>query len=58
MKAWENIKIQLDDEIVFCLLDKQKSFMLGNIRTNSDIFVGGIPKENILLISFLFSQIY
>jgi len=46
MKAWENIKIQLDDEIVFCLLDKQKSFMLGNIRTNSDIFVGGIPKVN------------
>nr|CAD2202616.1 unnamed protein product [Meloidogyne enterolobii] len=44
-QAWENIKIQLDDEIVFCLLDKQKSFMLGNIRTNSDIFVGGIPKD-------------
>uniref|UniRef100_A0A914LC15 Uncharacterized protein n=1 Tax=Meloidogyne incognita TaxID=6306 RepID=A0A914LC15_MELIC len=44
-QAWENIKIQLDDEILFCLLDKQKSFMLGNIRTNSDIFVGGIPKD-------------
>uniref|UniRef100_A0A914L134 Uncharacterized protein n=1 Tax=Meloidogyne incognita TaxID=6306 RepID=A0A914L134_MELIC len=44
-QAWENIKIQLDNEIIFCLLDKQKSFMLGNIRTNSDIFVGGIPKD-------------
>uniref|UniRef100_A0A914HGE6 Neurexin-1 n=1 Tax=Globodera rostochiensis TaxID=31243 RepID=A0A914HGE6_GLORO len=43
-QAWENVRVQLDEEKAFRVLG-QRTFALGNIRTNSDVFVGGIPKE-------------
>ncbi|KAL3090561.1 hypothetical protein niasHS_005473 [Heterodera schachtii] len=43
-QAWENVRVQLDEEKTFRVLS-QRTFALGNIRTNSDVFVGGIPKE-------------
>uniref|UniRef100_A0A1I7YX56 Neurexin-1a n=1 Tax=Steinernema glaseri TaxID=37863 RepID=A0A1I7YX56_9BILA len=47
-QAWENVKLQLDDTVVFKILSQQ-SFIFGNLRTNSDVFVGGVPKDIHLL---------
>ncbi|KAK0410722.1 hypothetical protein QR680_005290 [Steinernema hermaphroditum] len=47
-QAWENVKLQLDDTVVFKIL-QQQSFIFGNLRTNSDVFVGGVPKDIHLL---------
>uniref|UniRef100_A0A914XSU9 Laminin G domain-containing protein n=1 Tax=Panagrolaimus superbus TaxID=310955 RepID=A0A914XSU9_9BILA len=41
-QAWENVKIQLDNTVLFKILT-QRSFVFGNLRTNSDVFVGGLP---------------
>ena len=41
-QAWENVKVQLDDTVVFKILT-QRSFVFGNLRTNSDVFLGGLP---------------
>ncbi|KAI1728069.1 laminin G domain-containing protein [Ditylenchus destructor] len=43
-QAWENVKLQVDDTVVFKILN-QRSFAFGNLRTNSDVFVGGLPKD-------------
>uniref|UniRef100_A0A915D4Y4 Neurexin n=1 Tax=Ditylenchus dipsaci TaxID=166011 RepID=A0A915D4Y4_9BILA len=43
-QAWENVKVQVDDTVVFKILN-QRSFAFGNLRTNSDVFVGGLPKD-------------
>lgn len=42
-KAWENIKLQLDDVVKFKILNQQ-NFAFGNLKTSSDVFVGGVPK--------------
>uniref|UniRef100_A0A915Q8C9 EGF-like domain-containing protein n=1 Tax=Setaria digitata TaxID=48799 RepID=A0A915Q8C9_9BILA len=47
-QAWENIKLQLDDTVLFKILN-QHSFAFGNLKTNSDVFVGGVPKDIYLL---------
>ncbi|CAD5223275.1 unnamed protein product [Bursaphelenchus okinawaensis] len=47
-QAWENIKLQVDDVVEFKIIT-QRSFVFGNLRTNSDVFVGGIPKDIHLL---------
>nr|UQE85392.1 neurexin-like protein [Bursaphelenchus xylophilus] len=47
-QAWENIKLQVDDAVEFKILT-QRSFVFGNLRTNSDVFIGGIPKDIHLL---------
>uniref|UniRef100_A0A7E4WBE8 Neurexin-1a n=1 Tax=Panagrellus redivivus TaxID=6233 RepID=A0A7E4WBE8_PANRE len=43
-QAWENVKVQLDDTVVFKILT-QRSFVFGNLRTNSDVFIGGVPND-------------
>ncbi|VDM99872.1 unnamed protein product [Thelazia callipaeda] len=48
LKAWENVKLQLDDTVLFKILN-QHSFVFGNLKTNSDVFIGGIPKDIHLL---------
>uniref|UniRef100_A0A0N5BL40 Neurexin-1 n=1 Tax=Strongyloides papillosus TaxID=174720 RepID=A0A0N5BL40_STREA len=47
-QGWENVKIQVDDIAVFKTIT-QRSFIFGNLRTNSDVFIGGIPKDINLL---------
>uniref|UniRef100_A0A1I8EZM9 Laminin G domain-containing protein n=1 Tax=Wuchereria bancrofti TaxID=6293 RepID=A0A1I8EZM9_WUCBA len=47
-QAWENIKLQLDDAVLFKILN-QHSFVFGNLKTNSDMFIGGVPKDTYLL---------
>ncbi|CEF64007.1 Neurexin-1 [Strongyloides ratti] len=47
-QGWENVKIQVDDVAVFKTVT-QRSFIFGNLRTNSDVFIGGIPKDINLL---------
>uniref|UniRef100_A0AAF5CSK5 DNA polymerase delta subunit 3 n=1 Tax=Strongyloides stercoralis TaxID=6248 RepID=A0AAF5CSK5_STRER len=47
-QGWENVKIQVDDTAVFKTVT-QRSFIFGNLRTNSDVFIGGIPKDINLL---------
>ncbi|VDN54710.1 unnamed protein product [Dracunculus medinensis] len=42
--AWENIKLQLDDVVKFKILNQQ-NFAFGNLKTSSDVFVGGVPKD-------------
>ncbi|VDK52841.1 unnamed protein product [Anisakis simplex] len=43
-QAWENVKLQLDDTVLFKILSQQ-SFVFGNLKTCSDVFVGGVPKD-------------
>ncbi|KAK6109180.1 Laminin G domain family protein [Brugia pahangi] len=47
-QAWENVKLQLDDTVLFKILN-QNSFVFGNLKTNSDMFIGGVPKDTYLL---------
>ncbi|CAG9530113.1 unnamed protein product [Cercopithifilaria johnstoni] len=47
-QAWENIKLQVDDTVLFKILN-QRSFSFGNLKTNSDMFIGGVPKDTYLL---------
>ncbi|VDK68871.1 unnamed protein product, partial [Onchocerca ochengi] len=47
-QAWENVKLQLDDTVIFKNLN-QHSFVFGNLKTNSDMFIGGVPKDTYLL---------
>ncbi|VDN21470.1 unnamed protein product [Gongylonema pulchrum] len=47
-QAWENVKLQLDDAVLFKILN-QHSFVFGNLKTSSDIFIGGVPKDIHLL---------
>lgn len=49
-QAWENVKVQVDDTVVFKILT-QRSFIFGNLRTNSDVFIGGVPN-----VSFFFQS--
>ncbi|KAI6199486.1 Neurexin-1 [Aphelenchoides besseyi] len=43
-QAWENVKIQVDETVVFKLLS-QRSFIFGNLRSNNDVFIGGLPSD-------------
>ncbi|MCP9264545.1 BMA-NRX-1 [Dirofilaria immitis] len=47
-QAWENVKLQLDDTILFKILN-QHNFAFGDLKTNSDMFIGGVPKDTYLL---------
>lgn len=42
-QAWENVKLTVDEEVQISMLN-QASFHFGALKTNSDVFVGGIPK--------------
>ncbi|VDM93156.1 unnamed protein product, partial [Litomosoides sigmodontis] len=46
--AWENVKLELDDTVLFKILN-QHSFAFGNPKTNSDVFIGGVPQDTYLL---------
>lgn len=47
--------MQVDDSVVFKLLT-QRSFIFGNMKTNSDLFIGGVPRVSILIICVHFAQ--
>ncbi|CAJ0582024.1 unnamed protein product, partial [Mesorhabditis spiculigera] len=47
-QSWENVKIELDQTTAFRIL-YQRSFVFGNLLKNSDVYVGGIPKDLHLL---------
>ncbi|CAJ0939082.1 unnamed protein product, partial [Mesorhabditis belari] len=43
-QSWENVKIELDQTKAFRIL-YQRSFVFGNLLKNSDVFIGGLPKD-------------
>ncbi|VDP14004.1 unnamed protein product [Onchocerca flexuosa] len=46
---WHRLTLfQLDDTVLFKILN-QHSFVFGNLKTNSDMFIGGVPKDTYLL---------
>ncbi|VBB29847.1 unnamed protein product, partial [Acanthocheilonema viteae] len=47
-QAWENVKLQLDDTVLFKTLS-QHNFGFGDLKTNSDMFIGGVPKDTYVL---------